>query len=84
VSHFQETSGQIQQLTDRANELREHRDNLYAQYAQLNDRGDHNRRMQAALTELVQAPQQTIRNSTSIDFLADTQLPAVAAKTVEI
>jgi hypothetical protein len=56
LSHFQQASGQIQQLTGRANELRERRDNLYAQYAQLNDRGDHNRRMQEALTELVPFP----------------------------
>jgi hypothetical protein len=81
LTHFQEASGQTQQLTDRANELRERRDNLYAQYAQLDDRGDHNRRMQAALTELARAPQQSIRNFTSIDFLADTRLPTIAATT---
>jgi hypothetical protein len=34
-------------------------------------------------TALAQAPQKTIRNFTSIDFLADTQLPRVAATTVK-
>jgi hypothetical protein len=82
LTRFQAASGQVEGLTSRAKKLQDQQNSLNAQYKELSDRADHCRRLEAALTELAQAPEQTIGNPASIDLLTGTRLPMTTASTV--